>query len=137
MVRSIVKDAMFLGQPSEEAVKSDLPIANNLLDTLKAHVGHCVGLAANMIGEKKRIIAVCVGKSHLVMLNPEIVKASSEQYEAEEGCLSLPGQRKTMRHEWLEVVYRDIKFRKQQNKFSSFTAQIIQHEMDHCNGILI
>ncbi|MFC2315814.1 MAG: peptide deformylase [Selenomonas massiliensis] len=136
MVRSIVKDAMFLGQPSEEAVKSDLPIANDLLDTLKAHVGHCVGLAANMIGEKKRIIAVCVGKSHLVMLNLEIVKASSEQYEAEEGCLSLPGQRKTMRHEWL-VVYRDIKFRKQQNKFSSFTAQIIQHEMDHCNGILI
>ncbi|EKX96728.1 peptide deformylase [Selenomonas sp. oral taxon 138 str. F0429] len=137
IVRSIVKDAMFLGQPSEEAVKSDLPIANDLLDTLKAHVGHCVGLAANMIGEKKRIIAVCVGKSHLVMLNPEIVKASSEQYEAEEGCLSLPGQRKTMRHEWVEVTYRDIKFRKQQNKFSGFTAQIIQHEIDHCNGVLI
>ena len=73
MVRPIVKDAMFLGQPSEEAVKSDLSIANDLLDTLKAHVGNCVGLAANMIGEKKRIIAVCVGKSHLVMLNPEIV----------------------------------------------------------------
>ena len=137
MVRPIVKDAMFLRQPSEEAEKTDLSIANDLLDTLKSHVGHCVGLAANMIGEKKRIIAVCVGKSPLVMLNLEIVKASSEQYEAEEGCLSLPGQRKTMRHEWLEVVYRDIKFRKQQNKFSSFTAQIIQHEMDHCNGILI
>ena len=137
MVRPIVKDAMFLGQPSEKAVESDLSIVNDLLDTLKAHVGNCVGLAANMIGEKKRIIAVCVGKSHLVMLNPEIVKASSEQYEAEEGCLSLPGQRKTMRHEWLEVVYRDIKFRKQQNKFSGFTAQIIQHEIDHCNGVLI
>ena len=137
MVRPIVKDTMFLGQSSEEAENSDLSIANDLLDTLKSHIGHCVGLAANMIGEKKRIIAVCVGKSHLVMLNPEIVKVSSEQYETEEECLSLPGQQKTMRHEWVEVVYRDIKFRKQKNKFLGFTAQIIQHEMDHCNGILI
>ena len=71
------------------------------------------------------------------MLNPEVVKASSEQYETGEGCLSLPGQRKTIRHEWIEVTYRDIKFRKQQNKFSGFTAQIIQHEIDHCNGVLI
>lgn len=137
MVRPIVKDAMFLRQPSEEAETTDLSIANDLLDTLKSHVGHCIGLAANMIGEKKRIIAVCIGKSHLIMLNPEIVKVSSEQYETEEGGLSLPGQRKTMRHEWVEVVYRDIKFRKQKNKFSGFTAQIIQHEIDHCNGVLI
>ena len=137
MVRPIVKDTMFLGQSSKEAEKSDLSIANDLLDMLKSHIGHCVGLAANMITEKERIIAVCIGKSHLVMLNPKIVKVSSDQCETEEGCLSHPGQRKTMRHDWIEVTYRVIKFRKQKNKFSGFTTQIIQHEIDHCNGIVI
>ncbi len=137
MVRPIITDTVFLTQPSEEAAKADLSLANDLLDTLKAHGGHCVGLAANMIGEQKRLVAICIGKSHVVMLNPKITKASAEQYETEEGCLSLLGQRKAIRHKWIEVAYRDMKFRKQKNTFSGFTAQIIQHEIDHCNGILI
>ena len=137
MVRPIITDTVFLAQPSEEAAKADLSLANDLLDTLKAHVGHCVGLAANMIGERKRIIAICIGKSYVVMLNPRIAKASAKQYETEERCLSLLGQRKAIRHEWIEVTYRNMKFHKQKNTFSGFTAQIIQREMDHCNGILI
>ena len=137
MVRDIVKDESFLSQKSEKATTEDIGIASDLLDTLKAHAHHCVGLAANMIGEKKRIIAVKDGETYLAMLNPEIVKKSAKQYKVTEGCLSLDGERETVRHDWVEVKYRDMDFRKQKQKFSGFTAQIIQHEIDHCNGILI
>ena len=137
MVRDIVKDESFLSQKSEKATTEDIGIASDLLDTLKAHAHHCVGLAANMIGERKRIIAVKDRETYLAMLNPEIVKKSAKQYKATEGCLSLDGERETVRYDWIEVKYRDMDFRKQKQKFSGFTAQIIQHEIDHCNGILI
>ena len=137
VVRDIVKDESFLSQKSEKATTEDIGIASDLLDTLKAHVHHCVGLAANMIGEQKRIIAVKDGETYLAMLNPEIVKKSAKQYKVTEGCLSLDGERETVRHDWVEVKYRDIDFRKQKQKFTGFTAQIIQHEIDHCEGILI
>ena len=137
MVREIVKDETFLGQKCEMATKDDIAVAIDLLDTLKVHAHHCVGLAANMIGERKRIIAVRAGETYLAMLNPEIVKKSARQYKAMEACLSLIGERGTIRHDWVEVKYRDMEFKKARQKFSGFTAQIIQHEIDHCNGILI
>ena len=140
MVRDIVKDESFLSflsQKSEKATTEDIGIASDLLDTLKAHAHHCVGLAANMIGERKRIIAVKDRETYLAMLNPEIVKKSAKQYKVTEGCLSLDGERETVRYDWIEVKYRNMDFRKQKQKFSGFTAQIIQHEIDHCNGILI
>ena len=122
---------------SESATRDDITIAVDLLDTLKAHAHHCVGLAANMIGERKRIIAVKNGEYYLAMLNPEIVKKSAKEYKVKEGCLSLIGERETIRHDWIEIKYRDMDFRKQKQKFVGFTAQIIQHEIDHCKGILI
>jgi len=137
VVREIVKDEDFLKQKSESATRDDIAIAVDLLDTLKAHAHHCVGLAANMIGESKRIIVVKDEESYLAMLNPEIVKKSAKEYKVKEGCLSLIGERETIRHDWIEIKYRDMDFRKQKQKFSGFTAQIIQHEIDHCNGILI
>ena len=137
MVREIVKDEDFLRQRAEQVTKEDIYIAVDLLATLKAHAHHCVGLAANMIGEHKRIIAVKDGESYLAMLNPEIVKKSAKEYKVKEGCLSLIGEREAVRHDWIEIKYRDMDFRKQKQKFSGFTAQIIQHEIDHCNGILI
>lgn len=137
MVREIVRDKAFLMQKSEQATKEDIAVAVDLVDTLKAHAHHCVGLAANMIGERKRIIAVKNGEIYLAMLNPEIMKNSAKEYKTTEGCLSLMGERETVRHEWVEVKYRDMEYRKQKQKFSGFTAQIIQHEIDHCNGILI
>ena len=137
MIREIVKDTGFLCQSAIAATREDVSIADDLADTLKAHANHCVGLAANMIGEKKRIIAIRDGNAIIVMLNPEIVKASAKQYEATEGCLSLAGERTTMRYERIEVKYRDRDFKRQRQKFSGFAAQIIQHEIDHCNGILI
>ena len=137
MVREIVKDEDFLKQKSESATRDDIAIAVDLIDTLKVHAHHCVGLAANMIGEHKRIIAVKKGELYLAMVNPEIVKKSTKEYKVKEGCLSLIGERETIRHDWIEIKYRDMDFRKQKQKFSGFTAQIIQHEIDHCNGILI
>ena len=137
MVREIVKDEALFSKKSEVATKEDIPVAVDLMDTLKAHAHHCVGLAANMIGEQKRIIAVKDGNAYLAMLNPEIVKKSSKTYKTMEGCLSLAGERETVRHDWIEVKYRDMDFRKQKQKFTGFTAQIIQHEIDHCEGILI
>ncbi len=137
MVREIVKDESFLQQPSERATMDDVFIAVDLLETLKAHAHHCVGLAANMIGEQKCIIAVKDGETYLAMLNPEIVKKSAKQYRASEGCLSLSGERETVRYDWIEVKYRDLDFRKQRQKFIGFTAQVIQHEVDHLSGILI
>ena len=137
MVRKIVKDEVFLAKKSEDAGRDDVSIGIDLLDTLKAHSHHCVGLAANMIGESKRIIAVNVDENYIAMMNPEIVKKSAKRFKVSEGCLSLEGERETERHDWVEVKYRDLDFKKQRQKFYGFAAQIIQHEVDHCNGILI
>ncbi len=137
MVRDIIKDTIFLSQKSQPAVLADLPLAQDLLDTLAAHQDHCVGLAANMIGISKCIIAIQAGPLHIAMLNPVICKTSAKSYETAEGCLSLPGTRKALRYERIEVTYRDLDFKKQKQKFSGLTAEIIQHEIDHCNGILI
>ena len=137
MVRKIIKDEVFLAQKSEDAGRDDISTAIDLLDTLKAHSHHCVGMAANMIGESKRIIAVNADENYIAMLNPEILKKSAKRCKVSEGCLSLEGERETERHDWIEVKFRDLEFKKQRQKFSGFTAQIIQHEIDHCNGILI
>jgi len=136
MVKTINKDIFFLNQKSELATKDDLPIVEDLLDTLKANADGCVGLAANMIGIKKRIIAVSMGVTNVALINPVIVD-QKDQYETEEGCLSLTGVRKATRYKEIEVEYLDISFNKHRNKFSGYTAQIIQHEVDHCNGIVI
>lgn len=136
MVRSIVKDALFLGQKSELATPDDAVVIDDLLDTLKANAEHCVGLAANMIGIKKRIIVYSVGMIGVPMINPVIIK-KAKPYETEEGCLSLVGLRKTTRYESIEVDYLDRNFKKQRQTFSGWTAQIIQHEIDHCDGIVI
>lgn len=138
MVRNIVRDILFLKRKSVPAknCKEDLQTANDLLETLSANRERCVGMAANMIGENKNIIAVTVGFFNIVMFNPKIVSKSGE-YETEEGCLSLDGVRKTKRFEEIEVEYLDMSFKKQHKKYSGFTAQIIQHEIDHLNGIII
>lgn len=137
MVKPIVHDTFFLSRKSAEASAADKQTAKDLADTLKAHEDGCVGMAANMIGVSKRIIAVQIGAKSVVMFNPVIVSHSQEQYEAVEGCLSLKGERNTMRYESLELEYRDMDFKFRRGKFSGFTAQIIQHEIDHLNGILI
>ena len=136
MVKQIVRDVFFLGQPSEPATKADIQVGKDLQDTLKAHREGCVGMAANMIGVAKRIIAVNVGFMNIAMINPYIVRKANP-FETEEGCLSLLGVRKTTRYENIEVEYLDINFRKQKQKFTGWTAQIIQHEVDHCDGIII
>jgi peptide deformylase len=136
MVRAIVKDALFLGQKSLPATPEDAPVIDDLLDTLKANAEHCVGLAANMIGIKKRIIVYSVGLIGVPMINPVIIK-KSKPYETEEGCLSLMGVRKTTRYESIDIEYLDRNFKKQRQTFSGWTAQIIQHEIDHCDGIVI
>ena len=136
MVREIVRDPMFLSQKSAPATREDLPAAQDLLDTLRANSERCVGLAANMIGVTKRIIAVSVGPVSRALLNPRIV-SKAEPYAAEEGCLSLEGTRPATRYRSIEVEYRDSAFILRRQRFSSFTAQIIQHEIDHCEGILI
>lgn len=136
MVKPIIKDVMFLGQKSEPATADDGQIITDLQDTLKAHRDHCVGMAANMIGYKKRIIIVSLGLADLIMQNP-VIKAKSGKYETEESCLSLTGRRKTERYQDIEVEYLDVSFKKQKQKFSGYVAQIIQHEMDHLEGIVI
>lgn len=136
MIRPVMKDPLFLNQPSEQAGIDDLPVLNDLMDTLKANQDRCVGMAANMIGVRKRIIAFFAGPFCVGMFNPEIVKKTGP-YETEEGCLSLPGIRKAIRYETIEVVYQDLSFRPQRMTYSGWTAQIIQHEVDHLNGILI
>ncbi len=136
MVRPIVKDIFFLGQKSEPASRADAAVMTDLLDTLQANAEHCVGMAANMIGVKKRIIVVNMGFVNTIMVNPVITK-KSQPYETEEGCLSLAGVRKTTRYEEIEVEFLDRNFKKQRQKYSGWTAQIIQHEVDHCDGILI
>ena len=136
MVKEIVKDVFFLGQKSEDATKEDKAVVDDLLDTLKANREHCVGMAANMIGVRKNIIVVNMGMTDLAMINPKIVSKEGP-YDTEEGCLSLTGVRKTTRYQKIEVEYMDHKFRKQKRVYTGWTAQIIQHEVDHCNGIVI
>ena len=136
MVREIMHDNFFLNQKSEPALPADKQVALDLLDTLKAHEEECVGMAANMIGVRKNIIAVNIGFANLAMFNPVILKKSGA-FETEEGCLSLSGVRKTTRYQDIEVEYQDLDFVKKRQKFTGWTAQIIQHECDHLNGILI
>ena len=137
MVKELMHDPIFLGRKSETATKADLQTAQDLLDTLAVHKDTCVGMAANMIGVCKRIIAFDNGGTPMVMLNPEIVKQSGE-YETEESCLSLlGGPRKTKRYEKIKVRYQTMELEVRLKTFTGWTAQIIQHEVDHCNGVLI
>ncbi len=137
MVRQLVHDPLLLARPSQNAGKEDLRIMQDLLDTLDAHRETCVGMAANMIGQQKRIIVFFDGGSPVGMLNPEIVKSSGE-YETEEGCLSLlGGPRKTRRFRKIKVRYQTAQLQTRLKSYEGWTAQIIQHEIDHCNGILI
>jgi len=137
MVRELMHDPIFLAQKSKLATKDDLSVAQDLLDTLAFHKDGCVGMAANMIGVTKRIIVFDCEGTYMTMLNPEIVKASGE-YEAEEGCLSLlGGPRKTKRYQKIKVKYQNLQMQIRLKTFEGWTAQIIQHEIDHCNGILI
>lgn len=136
MVREIMKDEVFLAEASEKATAEDTEIARDLLETLEAHKAGCVGMAANMIGVHKRIIAFDNEGSYMVMFNPEIVKKSGA-YETEEGCLSLTGTRKTRRWQSIKVQYQNEKMQIRLKTFTGWTAQIIQHEIDHCNGVII
>ncbi len=136
MVKEMVRDPIFLKRKWRDATAADLPVARDLLDTLAAHRDRCVGLAANMIGEAVRIIAFDNEGTDMVMLNPEIVKASG-QYETEEGCLSLEGLRRTKRYRSVKVRYQNEQLQVRRKTFTGWTAQIIQHEIDHCSGILI
>ena len=136
MVREIMKDEVFLAEASEKATAEDTEIARDLLETLEAHKAGCVGMAANMIGAAKRIIAVEGEDGYLVMFNPVIVKQSGA-YETDEGCLSLIGTRKTKRHKVIKVQWQNEKFQTRLKTFTGWTAEIIQHEIDHCEGILI
>ena len=136
MIKPIVTDVFFLGQKSEQAAKQDLPVGQDLQDTLQANRERCVGMAANMIGVKKRIIIVNMGLMNLVMFNPVMIRKDTP-YEAEEGCLSLPGGRKTTRYRNIEVEYLGSSGKKHRQKYSGWTAQIIQHELDHLEGRII
>ncbi len=136
MVKPIVRDTFFLSRKSAPATQADLQIGQDLKDTLCANRERCVGMAANMIGASKRVIIVSMGPADVVMYNP-VILAKSGPYEAEEGCLSLEGTRKTARYKSIEVEYSDELWKKRRQKFSGWTAQIIQHEVDHLDGILI
>ena len=136
MVKKIVKDPLFLAQKSVDATEVDKQVVTDLLDTLRANLDHCVGMAANMIGVKKNIIVVAAGPFQFAMVNPVITKKSGE-YTTEEGCLSLDGVRNCTRYEEIEVDYLNENFAPKHGKFSGYTAQIIQHEVDHCNGVVI
>ena len=136
MIKPIVRDAFFLSQKSDDATKVDLPIVQDLEDTLKANRERCVGMAANMIGYRKKIIIVATGLADIVMINP-VITEQSEPYETEEGCLSLPGVRKTTRYNKITVRYLDKKIAEHTQNFSGYIAQIIQHEIDHFSGKLI
>ena len=136
MVREICKDEAFLAQKADPSTADDLSVAQDLLDTLVAHKDGCVGMAANMIGVNKRIIAFDNEGEYMVMLNPVIVKQSGA-YEAEEGCLSLTGTRRTKRFQAIKVQWQNEKFQTRLKTFTGWTAEIIQHEIDHCEGIII
>ena len=136
MVREIMRDEAFLSQKAEPSTLKDLPVAQDLLDTLTAHKDGCVGMAANMIGVCKRIIVFDNEGKYMVMFNPDIIK-KSEPYEAEEGCLSLTGIRKAKRWQSIKVQYQNEQFQTRFKTFTGWTAQSIQHEIDHCEGVLI
>lgn len=136
MIREICKDEAFLAQKAEPAMAADLAVAQDLMETLIAHKDGCVGMAANMIGVNKRIIAFENDDEYMVMFNPIIVKQSGV-YETDEGCLSLTGTRKTKRYKTIKVQWQNEKFQTRLKTFTGWTAEIIQHEIDHCEGILI
>ena len=136
MVQEIMRDEAFLSQKAEPASLEDLPVVQDLLDTITAHKTGCVGMAANMIGVNKRIIIIDNKGKYMVMFNPEIIKKSGP-YEAEEGCLSLTGTRKAKRWKSIKVQYQNEQFQIRFKTFTGWTAQIIQHEIDHCEGELI
>ena len=136
MIRDICKDETFLAQKAEPATPEDLPAAADLLETLTHHSAGCVGMAANMIGVCRRIIAFDDEGAYTVMLNPVIVRQSGA-YEAEEGCLSLPGIRKTKRFQTIKVQWQNERLQTRRKTFTGWTAEIIQHEIDHCEGVLI
>ena len=137
MIREICKDEFFLSQKAEPAMADDLSVAQDLLDTLAAHKDGCVGMAANMIGVNKSIICFDNDGKYMIMLNPEIIKRS-DPYETEESCLSLlGGPRKIKRYKKIRVQYQTLDFKIRTKTFEGWTAQIVQHEIDHCNGVLI
>ena len=136
MIREIMRDETFLARKAETATPDDLPVAQDLLDTLEANKGRCVGMAANMIGINKRIIVFDNEGTYMVMFNPEIIKRSGP-YRAEEGCLSLSGTRPAKRWQSIKMRYQNEKFQERFKTFTGWTAQIIQHEVDHCEGIII
>lgn len=136
MVRDIMKDESFLAQKAEPATEADLSVAEDLFDTLTAHKTGCVGMAANMIGVNKRIIIFDDEGEYKIMFNPEIIKKSGP-YQTEEGCLSLTGKRETKRWKSIKVRYQNEKFQTRFKTYTGWTAQIIQHEVDHCEGIII
>lgn len=137
MVRPIVKDKFMLSQKSAPADRSDLPTAQDLVETIAAHAEECVGMAANMIGVLKRIIVFQEFNRYVVMINPEVVWASPATYDTNEGCLCHEGAKDVTRHEEIEVEFLDLRMKKCRVKYSGITAEIIQHEMDHLEGILI
>lgn len=136
MVREICKDVILLSRRAQKATAEDVAVAQDLLDTLVAHKEGCVGMAANMIGVPKSIIAFADGDGYTVMLNPEIIKATG-RYTAEEGCLSLSGVRQAQRYRTIKVRWQNEKLQTRLKTYEGWTAEIIQHEIDHCNGILI
>lgn len=136
MVREIVHDPVFLSMKCIEAGAKDVPVAEDLIDTLRANLDRCVGMAANMIGERKRIIAIAKGPMVVAMMNPEILSGYGE-YEAEEGCLSLEGTRKVRRYRSIRLRWQDMQMKEHIGILDGFQAQIVQHEVDHCNGILV
>ena len=136
MVKAIVRDPLFLAQKSLSATEVDKQVVQDLLDTLRANLDRCVGMAANMIGVRKNIIVVAMGPFQFAMINPVITK-KKEVFQTEEGCLSLDGVRPCTRYKEIEVDYLDQNFKKQHGTYTGWTAQIIQHEIDHCHGIVI
>lgn len=136
MIKPIIRDTFFLSQKSIPASREDWQLGQDLLDTLQANKGHCVGLAANMIGVNKRVIVISVGSLDLVMFNPEL-KEKSGPYQTEEGCLSLTGLRETRRYQSIRVAYLDSNWQAKTLTLEGFPAQICQHELDHLEGILI
>lgn len=136
MIRPIVKMPVLLSEPSVDATPLDAAVGQDLLDTLAAHAHECVGLAANMIGVRKRIIVASCASGAVLMYNPEIIEASGE-YQTEESCLSLEGVRPCARYKRIKVAYLDASFAPCEKSFSGFEAQIIQHEIDHCHGVVI
>ena len=137
MIKNIVTDQFFLSQKSTPATIHDQQVIIDLIDTLNFHQEHCLGMAANMIGVLKNIIIIKEGKDNLIMLNPQILKTYGHIYTAQEGCLSHIGMKSVKRFEKIKVSYEDLNMRKKVKTYSGLTAQIIQHEIDHCRGILI